>query len=71
MLNNGIHSLSLVTRPGADIFGNCYAANNLPSYECVNCHKMVAAGRYAPHLEKCLGLAGRQSSRVANRRYRE
>lgn len=58
----------LVSKPGCDVFGNTYAANNLPSYECVNCHKMIAAGRYAPHLEKCLGLAGRQSSRVANRR---
>lgn len=57
-----------VSRPGCDVYGNTYAANNLPSYECVNCHKMIAAGRYAPHLEKCLGLAGRQSSRVANRR---
>ncbi|KAI7879171.1 hypothetical protein K492DRAFT_238062 [Lichtheimia hyalospora FSU 10163] len=59
---------SYVSRAGCDVFGNSYAANNLPSYECVNCHKMIAAGRYAPHLEKCLGLAGRQSSRVANRR---
>ncbi|CAO3681438.1 unnamed protein product [Umbelopsis vinacea] len=29
---------------------------------------MYPASRYAPHLEKCLGLAGRQSSRVASRR---
>ncbi|KAI9256512.1 hypothetical protein BDA99DRAFT_140148 [Phascolomyces articulosus] len=57
-----------VSRPGCDVYGNTYAANNLPSYECVSCHKMIAAVRYAPHLEKCLGLAGRQSSRVANRR---
>ncbi|KAI9320716.1 hypothetical protein BX666DRAFT_1225752 [Dichotomocladium elegans] len=57
-----------VSRPGCDIYGNSYQANNLPAYECVNCHKMIAAGRYAPHLEKCLGLAGRQSSRVASRR---
>ncbi|ORZ03093.1 hypothetical protein BCR43DRAFT_559870 [Syncephalastrum racemosum] len=57
-----------VQRPGLDIFGNAYAGNNLPSYECVNCRKTIAATRYAPHLEKCLGLAGRQSSRVASRR---
>ncbi|KAL1932263.1 hypothetical protein VTP01DRAFT_9319 [Rhizomucor pusillus] len=55
-------------RPGQDIFGNSYSSNNLPLYECVSCHKMIAASRYAPHLEKCMGLAGRQSSRVANRR---
>ncbi|KAI8149449.1 hypothetical protein BJV82DRAFT_123915 [Fennellomyces sp. T-0311] len=58
-----------VSRPGCDVFGNSYAANNLPSYDCVNCHKMIAAVKYANHLEKCLGLAGRQSSRVANRRF--
>ncbi|KAF7725474.1 Ataxin-7-like protein 3, partial [Apophysomyces ossiformis] len=45
-----------------------YNVGNLPSYECVNCRKTIAASRYAPHLEKCLGLAGRQSSRVATRR---
>ncbi|KAI7898314.1 uncharacterized protein BX663DRAFT_525396 [Cokeromyces recurvatus] len=56
-------------KPGFDIWGNSYTLNNLPSYECVNCQKMIAASRYAPHLEKCLGLSGsRQSSRVANRR---
>ncbi|KAI8084958.1 uncharacterized protein BX664DRAFT_338188 [Halteromyces radiatus] len=57
-----------VQRPGCDIFGKSYNVNNLPSYECVNCQKTIASTRYAPHLEKCLGLAGRQSSRVANRR---
>ncbi|SAM09487.1 hypothetical protein [Absidia glauca] len=57
-----------VQKPGCDIFGKSYNVNNLPSYECVNCQKMIASTRYAPHLEKCLGLAGRQSSRVAIRR---
>ncbi|GAB5586141.1 hypothetical protein Unana1_01041 [Umbelopsis nana] len=57
-----------VNKAGCDIFGNSYTSANLPSYECVNCHKMYPATRYAPHLEKCLGLAGRQSSRVASRR---
>ncbi|KAH8554600.1 hypothetical protein BGW37DRAFT_480333 [Umbelopsis sp. PMI_123] len=57
-----------VNKAGCDIFGNSFTSANLPSYECVNCHKMFPATRYAPHLEKCLGLAGRQSSRVANRR---
>ncbi|CAO3608137.1 unnamed protein product [Cunninghamella echinulata] len=57
-----------VQRPGYDIFGNSFNVNNLPAYECVNCQKTIASTRYAPHLEKCLGLAGRQSSRVASRR---
>ncbi|OZJ02833.1 hypothetical protein BZG36_04350 [Bifiguratus adelaidae] len=57
-----------VVQPNTDIFGNAYNSLNLPLYECLNCGKMFPAGRYAPHLEKCLGLAGRASSRVANRR---
>ncbi|ORZ11119.1 hypothetical protein BCR42DRAFT_421612 [Absidia repens] len=57
-----------VTKPGLDVFGNRFNTNNLPSYECVNCNKTISSSRYAPHLEKCLGLAGRHSSRVASRR---
>ncbi|KAI8885469.1 hypothetical protein K501DRAFT_215655 [Backusella circina FSU 941] len=57
-----------VKRQGYDVWGKSYTVNNLPSYECVNCQKTIASTRYAPHLEKCLGLAGRQSSRVASRR---
>lgn len=57
-----------VKKPGYDVWGKSYTVNNLPSYNCVNCQKSIASTRYAPHLEKCLGLAGRQSSRVASRR---
>lgn len=57
-----------IKRPGLDVWGKNYTVNNLPSYDCVNCQKTIASTRYAPHLEKCLGLAGRQSSRVASRR---
>jgi hypothetical protein len=57
-----------VKRPGFDVWGKSYTVNNLPSYNCVNCQKTIASTRYAPHLEKCLGLSGRQSSRVASRR---
>lgn len=60
--------MPLVKRPGVDVWGKSYTVNNLPSYDCVNCQKTIASTRYAPHLEKCLGLAGRQSSRVASRR---
>jgi hypothetical protein len=43
--------------------------NNLLKYECVcpSCERNVAAIRFAPHLEKCMGM-GRHSSRVATRR---
>jgi len=49
-----------------DIFGNHPQQNDSPKFECVNCKRPFPSKRYAPHLEKCLGLAGRSSSRVAN-----
>ncbi|KAI8086564.1 uncharacterized protein BX664DRAFT_336152 [Halteromyces radiatus] len=55
-----------VMEPGYDVFGNNFNMNNIPPHECVNCHKMIFTNRYAPHLEKCLGLSGRHSSRVTN-----
>uniref|UniRef100_A0A8C0GBZ2 Ataxin 7 like 3 n=1 Tax=Chelonoidis abingdonii TaxID=106734 RepID=A0A8C0GBZ2_CHEAB len=53
--------------PGVDIFGQVY--NQWKNKECVcpNCSRSIAASRFAPHLEKCLGM-GRNSSRIANRR---
>jgi hypothetical protein len=43
--------------------------NHLLKYECVcpNCGRSLAAIRFAPHLEKCMGM-GRNSSRIATRR---
>lgn len=52
-----------------DIFGNHPQQNDSPKFECVNCKRPFPSKRYAPHLEKCLGLAGRSSSRVANLKY--
>ncbi|CAG8447054.1 8644_t:CDS:10 [Acaulospora morrowiae] len=54
--------------PGLDIFGNHPQSNNSPTFECVHCQRPYPSKRYAPHLEKCMGLAGRSSSRVANLR---
>ncbi|KAK9395801.1 ataxin-7-like 3 [Crotalus adamanteus] len=56
-----------VDQPGLDIFGQVY--NQWKTKECVcpNCRRSIAASRFAPHLEKCLGM-GRNSSRIANRR---
>ncbi|CAG8789235.1 22684_t:CDS:2, partial [Racocetra persica] len=59
---------SFVVQPGMDIFGNHPQLNNPPTFECVNCQRPYPSKRYAPHLEKCMGLAGRSSSRVANLR---
>lgn len=58
----------IVDQPGVDIFGQVY--NQWKNKECVcpNCSRSIAASRFAPHLEKCLGM-GRNSSRIANRRW--
>lgn len=60
--------LEIVDQPGLDVFGQVY--NQWKNKECVcpNCSRSIAASRFAPHLEKCLGM-GRNSSRIANRRY--
>ncbi|KAK3810951.1 MAG: hypothetical protein J3Q66DRAFT_57466 [Benniella sp.] len=57
-----------VVRAGQDIFGQNPQSNSTPSYDCVHCGRSFPPQRYAPHLEKCLGLAGRSSSRTASRR---
>ncbi|KAG0028346.1 Ataxin-7-like protein 3 [Podila clonocystis] len=57
-----------VVRAGLDIFGQNPQSNSTQVYDCVHCQRSFPAQRYAPHLEKCLGLAGRASSRVASRR---
>lgn len=52
--------------PGArgptDVFGQAHPPSALEQIACMRCGRKVAAGRFAPHLEKCLG-GGRQSSR--------
>nr|XP_011424902.1 ataxin-7-like protein 3 isoform X2 [Crassostrea gigas] len=56
----------LVDRAGVDVFGHVPTKKQ---FECVcpNCQRNLAASRFAPHLEKCMGM-GRNSSRIANRR---
>ncbi|KAI8929505.1 hypothetical protein BC831DRAFT_291221 [Entophlyctis helioformis] len=53
--------------PGQDVFGCNPSLTNGEKYDCPQCQNQLPAARYAPHLEKCLGL-GRMSSRVANRK---
>ncbi|CAL9692964.1 unnamed protein product [Knipowitschia caucasica] len=57
----------IVDQPGVDIFGQVYNQWKNKECECPNCKRLIAASRFAPHLEKCLGM-GRNSSRIANRR---
>uniref|UniRef100_A0A4X1TQU7 Ataxin-7-like protein 3 n=1 Tax=Sus scrofa TaxID=9823 RepID=A0A4X1TQU7_PIG len=64
---DSMKDFEIVDQPGLDIFGQVF--NQWKSKECVcpNCNRSIAASRFAPHLEKCLGM-GRNSSRIANRR---
>ncbi len=50
----------------SDIFNN---SSSKDTNECIcpNCGRTLGALRFAPHLEKCVGM-GRSSSRIANRR---
>ncbi|KAG6535592.1 SAGA-associated factor 11-like isoform X1 [Zingiber officinale] len=39
----------------ADIFGQTHPAIPSETFDCMNCGRPVTAGRFAPHLEKCMG----------------
>nr|CAB3224752.1 SAGA-associated factor 11 homolog [Phallusia mammillata] len=58
----------IVTEKGLDIFGQplCGSKKNVECL-CPNCKRNMAASRFAPHLEKCMGM-GRNSSRIASQR---
>ncbi|OMP02453.1 SAGA complex, Sgf11 subunit [Corchorus olitorius] len=38
-----------------DIFGQTHPSVASEVFECMNCGRSIAAGRFAPHLEKCMG----------------
>lgn len=59
--------LQVVSAEGVDIFGEPLAKKHNFECECPRCHRTLAAQRFAPHLEKCMGM-GRNSSRIASRR---
>jgi len=56
----------IIDEPGFDIFGQPKEVKVI-DIDCPECHRQVAATRFAPHLEKCMGM-GRNSSRLARRR---
>eukprot|EP00026_Physarum_polycephalum_P006845 Phypoly_transcript_06898.p1 GENE.Phypoly_transcript_06898~~Phypoly_transcript_06898.p1 ORF type:complete len:517 (+),score=129.38 Phypoly_transcript_06898:104-1654(+) len=59
---------NIVNRSGYDIFGQTHnQLSVVETFECTNCSRPVVASRFAPHLEKCMGL-GRASSRLATKR---
>lgn len=55
-----------VNVPGLDIYGQKVEKAASESFPCNNCQQTVVASRFAPHLEKCMGM-GRNSSRLARR----
>ncbi|XP_055543170.1 SAGA-associated factor 11 homolog [Wyeomyia smithii] len=57
---------TIVDSPDTDVFGSSISKKAIDC-NCPNCNRIVAASRFAPHLEKCMGM-GRNSSRIASRR---
>lgn len=66
MKEEEVQSFAIVESTETDIFGQ---ANIKKAQECScpSCNRPLSASRFAPHLEKCLGM-GRNSSRIASRR---
>ncbi|XP_002738740.2 ataxin-7-like protein 3 [Saccoglossus kowalevskii] len=56
----------IVEKTGLDVFGQVPLKKPVECI-CPNCNRTLTASRFAPHLEKCMGM-GRNSSRIANRR---
>lgn len=54
-------------RNGADVFGARHPPVPVDEFPCPNCARAVQAGRFAPHLEKCMGK-GRAAARQALKR---
>ncbi|XP_022862707.1 SAGA-associated factor 11 isoform X1 [Olea europaea var. sylvestris] len=58
-----------------DIFGQTHPPVANEILECMNCGRSIMAGRFAPHLEKCMGkgrkarLKATRSSTAAQNRY--
>ncbi|XP_068495293.1 SAGA-associated factor 11 isoform X2 [Phaseolus vulgaris] len=58
-----------------DIFGQTHPPVANEIFQCMNCGRSIMAGRFAPHLEKCMGkgrkarLKVTRSSTVAQNRY--
>lgn len=49
-----------------DIFGQTHPPVANEIFECMNCGRSIGAGRFAPHLEKCMGK-GRKARPKATR----
>ncbi|KAM4082961.1 hypothetical protein ACJW30_08G021000 [Castanea mollissima] len=47
-----------------DIFGQSHPSVASEVFECMNCGRSIVAGRFAPHLEKCMGKGRKARSKV-------
>ncbi|KAE8710878.1 BAG domain-containing family protein [Hibiscus syriacus] len=47
-----------------DIFGQTYPSVASKIFECMNCGRSIAAGRFAPHLETCMGTGRKARLKV-------
>ncbi|XP_021909664.1 ataxin-7-like protein 3 [Carica papaya] len=47
-----------------DIFGQTHPPVANEIFECMNCGRSIMAGRFAPHLEKCMGKGRRARLKV-------
>ena len=52
------------SKGAVDMFGNMIQPVSLDLVDCPNCTRKVSSGRFAPHLEKCMG-GGRQSQKAS------
>jgi SAGA-associated factor 11 len=57
----------IVTIKGHDVFGQLATAKKQYDCVCPNCKHNLAASRFAPHLEKCMGM-GTSGARVTSQR---
>ncbi|CAN8301339.1 unnamed protein product [Cochlearia groenlandica] len=60
------NNLETNTRYVVDIFGQTHPPVASEVLNCMNCGRQIVAGRFAPHLEKCMGK-GRKARAKATR----
>eukprot|EP00051_Salpingoeca_urceolata_P027082 m.479982 g.479982 ORF g.479982 m.479982 type:complete len:224 (+) comp21658_c0_seq1:42-713(+) len=57
----------IVSVPGYDVFGQRPSKVGVQPFPCPNCGTARQPAKFAPHLEKCMGMGGRESRRAASR----
>ncbi|KAM7258943.1 hypothetical protein ACFE04_014684 [Oxalis oulophora] len=58
--NSGVTSNKYVV----DIFGQTHPPVAKEQFDCMKCGRAITAGRFAPHLEKCMGKGRKASQKV-------